>query len=265
MNLENFISQAITTGIATLLSTSFISIFLNWKISSFQKKEDKSIEISIKLLESVFNKYDFNYYSEIYGKINKETTKKKLKNSLDEISKNLENFKKTAVKTQLSAYIYELKEDSNRIQRNIKIFEEQLEKNKDNVNIDPTLYPGRNKIIYQYDYFVVRYNDAIRRYRKAIGSKVIPEQNRQAQGYRIIIASFISLVSLTIFIILAFLVKSFFNSPLLENSLFIASVFCLFLCFVFLVGFIFEAIRYQIKTSTKIRYYLSKKNFFSRR
>lgn len=76
MNLENFISQAITTGIATLLSTSFISIFLNWKISSFQKKEDKSIEISIKLLESVFNKYDFNYYSEIYGKINKETTKK---------------------------------------------------------------------------------------------------------------------------------------------------------------------------------------------
>lgn len=94
MNLENIYTLLITTAIPTVFSTGFISIFLNWKISSFKKREDKSIEISIKLLENVFNKYDFNYYNEIYRKINKETTKRALENSLCEIRKTLENFKK---------------------------------------------------------------------------------------------------------------------------------------------------------------------------
>ena len=74
MNIDGIISQIITTGIATVLSTGFLSILLNWKISSFQKKEDSDIEISKNLLENVFNEHDFVNYNDIYGKITNETT-----------------------------------------------------------------------------------------------------------------------------------------------------------------------------------------------
>ena len=52
MDLEIIFNQIITTGIATIFSTGILSIFFNWKVSSFQKKEDTGIEISKKLLEN---------------------------------------------------------------------------------------------------------------------------------------------------------------------------------------------------------------------
>lgn len=253
LNLDSIYTLLVTTAIPTILSTGFISIFLNWKISSFQKKEDKSIEISIKLLENIFNKYDFNYYNDIYGKINKETTKKNLKSSFCEIRKTLENFEKTAVKSQLSAYIFELKENSSRIKRNIKNLEVQLINLKDEEKIYSKLYTESNKIVYEYDYFVARYNSAIRKYRKSVGSKATPEQNRIAQTNRILYAVMISLSFFFVFIILIIFVRKYFNSEFVENLLIIFSIACLVLCLSILIYGIFDGIKYQIRTSTIIR------------
>lgn len=254
MNSESIYTLLVTTAIPTIFSTGFISIFLNWKISSFQKKEDKSIEISIKLLENIFNKYDFNDYNAVYGKINKETTKKNLESSFCEISKTLENFKKTAIKSELSAYIYELKEDSNSIKRNIKNLEEQLTNLKDDEKIYPKFYPESNKIVYEYDYFVSRYNSAIRKYRKAIGSKATPEQNRAAQNNRIFFTSMISFFLASVFIILTVFVREYSNFPDgIETLLITFSIACfLFFLLIIILG-ICDEIRYRIRTSTVIR------------
>lgn len=253
LNPESIYTLLVTTAIPTIFSTGFISIFLNWKISSFQKKEDKSIEISIKLLENIFNKYDFNDYNDVYGKINKETTKKNLKSSFCEIRKTLENFEKTAVKSQLSAYIFELKEDSSRIKRNIKNLEAQLTNLKDEEKIYSKFYTESNKIVYEYDYFVARYNSAIRKYRKSVGSKATPEQNRIAQSNRILYTGMISLFLSFVFITLIIFVRKHFNFQPVEDLLIIFSMGCLLFCLLILIYGICDGIRYQIRTSTIIR------------
>lgn len=128
-----------------------------------------------------------------------------------------------------------------------------MTKLKDDEKIYPNLYPDSNKIVYEYDFFVSRYNSAIRKYRKAIGSKATPEQNRAAQGYRILIVSIISFLFLIFFIILAFLGKKYGNSQTLEKFFLTIASFFLFLCFALFVGVVYEGIRYRIRTSTMIR------------
>lgn len=254
MNIDGIISQIITTGIATVLSTGFLSILLNWKISSFQKKEDSDIEISKNLLENVFNEHDFVNYNDIYGKITNETTHESLNTSFKDIKGQLDSFKKVAVKEKLSSYIYELKDDSNRIERNIdkllKLLSEPKIENSENKKIDRNVYSESNKIVYQYNYFVARYNNAIRKYRYSIGSKATPEQNKESEFTRIVFLAFIMLIICSSFIGLALIFDIYFKISLLMNfSIFFALVFLLFTILIFVMAII-DDWKYRFKTST---------------
>ena len=174
--------------------------------------------------------------------------------SFKDIKGQLDSFKKVAVKEKLSSYIYELKDDSNRIERNIdkllKLLSEPKIENSENKKIDRNVYSESNKIVYQYNYFVVRYNNAIRKYRYSIGSKATPEQNKESEFTRIVFLAFIMLIICSSFIGLALIFDIYFKISLLMNfSIFFALVFLLFTILIFVMAII-DDWKYRFKTST---------------
>ncbi|MCC4121703.1 hypothetical protein [Lactococcus lactis] len=179
MNWDTLITPIVTS----VLSTGTLGLFINWRIVSSQKRQDKGIIISDELLKKIFNIYYFDSYNESFGKINKEITKKIVVDSFNKIKKEQENFLKLIEEEKLSAYIFELKKDSKKI---IKLIDNFI---ADTISAtDEKFYDNHKKRIFEcvesYDAFAIRFEEALRRYRKNVGSKTSPQQTREARNMR---------------------------------------------------------------------------------
>ncbi|MGL5896501.1 MAG: hypothetical protein ACRCZN_05905 [Lactococcus lactis] len=249
MNFETFLPSILTT----LFSTSTLGLFINWRITASQKKQDIGITISDELLKKVFYKHYFELFNDSHIKIEKTTNKEVIIQHFQSIITEQEKFRSTIELERLSAYIYELKKDSIVMSRLLQNIVSNLINEEDDSFYQRYKREIKEGIEY-YDSFVIRYEEALRRYRKNVGSITSPEQTRAARNSR-----FIAFMSMTF---IPIIVVYFLSHNITQNFLFSIIEFCSVLLFIIgiiilyilMIGDIIYTIRYSRSFGNFLRF-----------
>lgn len=249
MNFETFLPTILTT----LFSTSTLGLFINWRITASQKKQDIGITISDELLKKVFYKHYFELFNDSYIKIEKTSNKKVIIQQFKSIITEQEKFRNTIELERLSAYIYELKKDSivmSRLLQNIvsNLINEQ----------DDSFYQRYKREIKEcieyYDSFVIRYEEALRRYRKNVGSITSPEQTRAARNSRFIVFMFMTFIPIIVVYFLSHIITQNFLFSIIEFCSVLLFIIGIIILYILMIGDIIYTIRYSRSFGNFLRF-----------